>query len=133
MEPSAFIPFCEFGGNMSAMSINREPFKVPICNSFRDKILNDKLCYEVDINKKFDQKIIKEGLKVGLTFLLDHNEDRQVQFEEDKVVESKSDFFFNNLFYDYVNDESNSLIYVDTIGRKHILFGCLAYFQYNES
>ena len=103
---------------MSAIGIQIDNFDVPVCNSFQAKILNDKLCYEVDINKKFKKKNIKEGLKVGLTFLLDHNEDRQVQFEEDKVVERKSNYSFDKLFYNSVNDESNSLIYVDTIGNS---------------
>ena len=49
--PSAFIPFCEFGGNMSTLSKNNAAFKLPVCNSFKDKILNDQMCYEVDLNQ----------------------------------------------------------------------------------
>ena len=44
ISPSAFIPFCDFGGNMSAMGVEIDQFEVPICNSFQAKILNDQLC-----------------------------------------------------------------------------------------
>ena len=36
--PSAFIPFCDFGGDMSAMGTKVDQFDVPVCNSFQGKI-----------------------------------------------------------------------------------------------
>ena len=45
------IPFCEFGGNMSVMGVKIDQFDVPVCNSFRPKILRDQLCYTVDPNE----------------------------------------------------------------------------------
>merc|ERR1712155_53286 len=50
MSPSAFIPFCDFGGNMSAMGVKIDQFDHRVCNSFKAKILYDQLCYEVDLN-----------------------------------------------------------------------------------
>ena len=50
MSPSAFIPFCDFGGNMLQMGVKIDQFDVPVCNSFQARILNDQLCYEVDLN-----------------------------------------------------------------------------------
>ena len=35
---------------MSAMGIMLDLFDVPVCNSFQARILNDQLCYEVDLN-----------------------------------------------------------------------------------
>ena len=49
LSPSAFIPFCEFGGNMSTVGIKIDQFDVPVCNSFQSKILNDQLCYEIGL------------------------------------------------------------------------------------
>ena len=51
LSPSAFIPFCEFGGDMSAMGVKIEEFDIPVCNSFQAKVLNDQLCYKVDLNR----------------------------------------------------------------------------------
>ena len=58
LSPTALIPFCEFGGNISTMGVKIDQFKVPFCNSFKAKTLNDELCYEVDLNnyKKFLSK-----------------------------------------------------------------------------
>ena len=52
-----------------------DQFDVPVCNSFKAKILNDQLCYEVDLNdhKEF---FSNENLKKGLKFLVDENRDR---------------------------------------------------------
>ena len=46
---SAFIPFCEFGGNMSSMGVKINQFQIPVCNSFKPKILNSQNCYDVDL------------------------------------------------------------------------------------
>ena len=48
LSPTALIPFCEFGGNMSVMGVKIDLFDVPVCNSFRPKIVQDQLCYTVD-------------------------------------------------------------------------------------
>ena len=76
LSPSALIPFCEFGGNMSVMGVKTEHFHVPVCNSFQAKILNDQLCYEVDPNK-YKKGLSKEELKQGLKLYIDTNNDRQ--------------------------------------------------------
>ena len=81
LSPSAFIPFCSFGGNMSAMGVKIDQFDVPVCNSFRAKILNDQLCYEVDPNLFIDKANVKENLKLGLDLVLDYNKDRQTRLD----------------------------------------------------
>ena len=40
---------------MSTMGVKIDQFDVPVCNSFQAKILNDQLCYEVDL-KRFAAK-----------------------------------------------------------------------------
>ena len=51
LSKSAFIPFCEFAGNLSIMGVKIDEFQYPICNSFKPRVMNDELCYEVDLNK----------------------------------------------------------------------------------
>ena len=45
LSPTALIPFCEFGedGNFSRMGRKSDYFDVPVCNSFRPKIIEDQL------------------------------------------------------------------------------------------
>ena len=76
--PSAFIPFCYFGEHPKDYGIKVDGFKYPVCNMFKTKVLNDQLCYEVDVNDLKIEKISDMDLRRGLTLLVDYNEDRQV-------------------------------------------------------
>ena len=94
LSPSALIPFCSFGGNMSAMGVKINKFDTPVCNSFEANILNDQLCYEVDPNN-FKTNITSDQFKQGIEFYVDSNFDRQTNYDD------KSDF----------------MIYLDTLGN----------------
>ena len=74
---TAMIPFCEFGGNVSVMGVKIDQFDVPVCNSFRPKLVMDQLCYQVDPNEYKDE-IDLEG-DLSLTLLIHYNEDRQME------------------------------------------------------
>ena len=111
--PSAFIPFCEFGGNISSMGVMVDQFDVPVCNSFQAKIRNDQLCYEVNLNKFTNKGNIEHELKLGFVIIMDYNEDRQVTFkQEEKWTE---DFSFVRRI-DKSDDEQHASIYLNTIG-----------------
>ena len=90
---TAMVPFCEFGGNMSVMGVKIDQFDVPVCNSFRPRIIKDQLCYTVDPNEYKDRIDFKGELSLAL--FIHYNEDRQ--FEETDTSEEH-------------------MIYVDTIG-----------------
>ena len=77
LSPTAMIPFCGFGGNLSVMGIKIDQFDVPVCNSFRPKIIQDQLCYTVDPNE-YKDKIDLEG-DLSLSIFLHSNEDRQME------------------------------------------------------
>ena len=109
LSPSAFIPFCTFGANMSAIN---EIFSSDdrVCNCFQGKILNDQLCYEVDLEKFKSKDNLEKDLKSGLSFVMDYNEDRQVDFNNDIVEES--------------NEKKNAIIYLNTIGSINLFAIC---------
>ena len=113
MSPSAFIPFCEFGGNISGMGVKINQFHVPVCNSFKAKILNDQLCYEVDLNIFTNKNNIENELELGFVFIMDYNEDRQVTFNE--AQKSKHDFSFVKTI-DKSDDNQHAFIYLNTRG-----------------
>ena len=71
------IPFCEFGGDMSVMGVKIDQLEVPVCNSFRPKIVMDQLCYTVDPNE-YKDKINLEG-DMSLSLFIHYNEDRQME------------------------------------------------------
>ena len=104
--PSALIPFCAFGGNISIMGKRIKKFDVPVCNSFRAKILNDQLCYEVDPNN-FKDLVSSDEFKQGITFYVDTNDDRQTK-----------------------SKDTNFMIYLDTLGIfTHYTFTYSFYFH----
>ena len=93
-----------------------DSYELPVCNSFKDKIRNDQLCYEVDINdyrsKSNDKKEL--DLELGIFFILDYNEDRQV------ALEQLSDIDMKNNILDKIsgsNDDENTLMFLNTIGK----------------
>ena len=98
---------------MSEVAVQIDIFNVPVCNSFQAKILNDQLCYEVDLNN-FSYDIDKE-LKLGFNFIMDYNEDRQVTFN--KLISSQKDAG-QGLVGKIVetNQDQHALIYFNTIG-----------------
>ena len=115
ISPSAFIPFCDFGGDMSRIGVKMDDeFDLPVCKGFRDKILNDQLCYEVDPNEFNELKSSDDAMKKGLSFLVDFNEDRQVSYEKETM--KREDNLYGK-FSQTINNEK-LMIYLDTIGKK---------------
>ena len=93
------------------MGVKIDEFNVPVCNSFEAKILNDQLCYEVDL-QKYSNNIDKE-IKLGFYFIMDYNEDRQVTFEENIKKEEMS---MASTILESDHNE-HAFIYLNTIGQ----------------
>ena len=68
-----------------------EQMDVPICNSFRPKIVKDQLCYTVDPNKYRDSVNIQRE-KLGLSLFINYNEDRQISSSPDNKNYSSNDY-----------------------------------------
>ena len=101
---------------MSVVGVNLDQFDDPVCNSFKAKINNDQLCYEVDLNRFSNKSNIAEELESGFYFLMDYNEDRQV------IIQSSSDrrvkrhgMGANILESDRIQ---HAFISLDTIGKE---------------
>ena len=89
-------------------------FEVPVCRGFKSTILNDQLCYEVDLNSFSNKSNIQKELKLGFNFLMDYNEDRQVLF--DKSTSKKKLWLARSVVE---SDESQeAFVYLDTIGKR---------------
>ena len=115
MSPSAFIPFCEFGGNMSAVGAHIYQFNVPVCTSFEAKILNDQLCYEIDLNRFASKANVHNELELGFNFIMDYNEDRQITNNENVIEEENAGLASNFIESDKKN---HAFIYLNTIGKN---------------
>ena len=78
LSPSALIPFCDFGGEVSRVGKKVSEFELSVCNSFRKTLLKGQLCYTLDVNQLRREKFSSEDFRLGLTLLLDYNEDRMI-------------------------------------------------------
>ena len=120
--PSSFIPFCEFGGDMSVVGVKDDQFDDPVCNSFQEKVVNDQLCYEVDLNRVSNKSNIAKELELGFNFLMDYNEDRQTRQARKSTLarEDKKSGIAANLLESDQNQ--HAFIFLDTIGKEQQKF-----------
>ena len=112
LSPSTFIPFCAFGKNMISLGFKKDAYDLPICTGFQSVILNNQLCYEVELEKYKNRNNLKEDLETGLAFFLDYNEDRQVKLTSVGHVQHED--FVGKV--DAGKVEENAIIYLNTIG-----------------
>ena len=113
LSPSAFIPFCELGGNMSSLGVKIKEFHIPVCNSFIPKLFHDKICYQIDLEQYRDNPNIETQLKKGLVFIMDYNEDRQV-FDYNFETTPHSGLFDR---IDETKVNSDAIIFLRTLGK----------------
>ena len=75
--PSSFIPFCFFGGKF--IGAKSKEFDLSLCDIFKPRIYLDQLCYETNLQELKHSKSQKIGkqFEIGLTLVLDCNEERQ--------------------------------------------------------
>ena len=103
--PSSFIPFCYFGEEFIGAKI--QEFEIPVCNIFRPRIYLDQLCFETNLQDLKDSQKIGKQLEMGLTLVLDYNEERQ---NFNNILKKK--FSGKKKLYNSNEDVS---IYLDTI------------------
>ena len=108
--PSSFIPLCYFGDDFIGAKINE--FKIPVCNIFRPRNHIDQLCYETDLQELKDSQKIGKQLEMGLTLVLDYNEERQNYNLIQKNQSQDKEALYQN------NDDV--AIYLDTISLLYL-------------
>ena len=110
--PSAFVPFCQFGRNISLTSAYIENFSIPVCQGFKPKIVLDQLCYEINVNS-LTANISEEDIEMGLVLYLDYNRERN---DGEIVKEDVKETINNKLFIDNQIDMETVKIYIESSG-----------------
>ena len=103
---------------MSRVGIKLEQFNDPVCNSFQATIINDQLCYEVDLNRFSNESNRAKELELGFYFFMDYNEDRQVTRQSTLAEEVERSGIGANLLESDKNQ--HAFIYLDTIGKEQL-------------
>ena len=87
---------------MSLLGRKAKGFQAPVCSAFTRKIVNNQLCYEVDLNRFRDQVDWKESLQSGLSLVIDTNDEYDVRklMTENRNIKTEEDvldsYFKNN-------------------------------------
>ena len=111
LSPTAFIPFCSFGGDMKIIGSTSEQFHVPVCNSFKPKIRNDQLCYQIDLENYKNRTNLEKQLNEGLVLIVDYNEERQMPQIKDEQKKEEAGTYL-------VSDDQNLVqIHLETISK----------------
>ena len=115
LSPSAFIPFCDFAGEMSGLGRKIPEFVLPVCTSFTRTFIEGQLCYELEVNKFFNHPRTEKKLRKGLTLVLDYNEDRnlvRIRGKEKKIQQNLVDNIVS------FEESQEALIYINTISTE---------------
>ena len=77
--PSAFIPFCSLGGDLTILGRKSPRFPVPVCAAFREKIVGGQLCYQAQLSRYGRGVGWKETLQERLSVVIDLNQEYDVK------------------------------------------------------
>ena len=80
---------------MSAMGVKIDQFNVPVCNSFKPKILGDQLCYMVTPNDY--RKYLDKDDELSLILYINYNEDRQLPSEDINSINEENFVIFESI------------------------------------
>ena len=104
---------------MSLLGRKVEGFQDPVCSAFTGKIVNNQLCYEVDLNRFRDQVDWEEALQTGLSLVVDTNDEYDVKklLTEDGNINTQEDKLDS---YDNRQLEGKFSIYLKTISKAYL-------------
>ena len=105
---------------MSLLGRKVDGFQDPVCSAFTGKIVNNQLCYEVDLNRFRDQVDWEEALQSGLSLVIDTNDEYDVRklLTEDGNINTQEDKLDS---YDNRQLGGQFSIYLKTISKAYLL------------
>ena len=118
LSPSAFIPFCELGGDLSVLGRTVPGFDIPVCDKFEPRVVRGQICYRLEADRYFKQLRREEGddNEEGLILVLDYNEERNInQYPEASYHQNDLTFVAGIVELQHAEE---ALIMLDTISKN---------------
>ena len=102
---------------MSLVGRNVDHFQAPVCTAFRERVVNDQLCYGIDVNGLRDDLDWEEALQSGLSLVLDTNQEYDVRnlLTEDGNIGTEALDILNP--YDNIQLQEKFAIFLNTISK----------------
>ena len=127
ISPSAFIPFCSFQGSPDLLSREFANFSLPVCTSFKKRLLNGQLCYQIDVNTLVNETTAAGLQRGGLALLVDANAEYDLNTFRKAPEEDIFDDFTEEFFE--AEESEKIMIHIETISK--ISFICIELLKYS--
>ena len=113
--PSAFIPFCSFQGSPDLLSREFGNFSLPVCSSFKKRLLERQLCYQIDVNTIINETTAAGLQKGGLSLLVDAN----FEYDMTRVRMTPEEEVFDDFTEEFFEAEESEkiMIHIETISK----------------
>ena len=121
LSPSAFIPFCSFEGSSDLLGRELDHFSLPVCSSFKRRVLDGQLCYQIDVNTLVPNKTAAGLQKGGLSLLVDANAEYDLSRLDGKAPEEEIFDDFTEEFFE-AEESHKIMIHIETISKTKFLF-----------
>ena len=115
LSPSAMIPFCSLGQDIAKITTKIDQFDMPVCSIFEKIIFHDQLCYQVDLNKFYDNFSTD-----ALILLIDPSVDRRHSFEDSTAVDEEDSFVEEIFSYNHLTDADTFTVHIGTLGGENL-------------
>ena len=130
ISPSAFIPFCSFQGSPDLLSREFANFSLPVCTSFKKRLLDGQLCYQIDVNTLVNETTAAGLQRGGLALLVDANAEYDLNTFRKAPEEDIFDDFTEEFFE--AEESEKIMIHIETISKISSLciFTTLFFFHF---
>ena len=106
---------------MSVTGKTTDRLLIPVCDIFRQTILDGELCYQADVNELRDRVDRNKIASEGFVFLLDYNSDRMASVQHDDEKTGDKDPMFEK----YHENRDQAMIYIETLGKNDLLIAII--------
>ena len=100
---------------MSIMGSMVDGLRLPVCDKFERKIIEDRICYQIDVNEFSENVDKKKFINDGLLLVLDYNEEKMLSRK--KMATRETATGLSDIRSSKNSDEEESLVYVETLGE----------------
>ena len=119
LSPSAFIPFCELGGDLSLLGRTVPGFDIPVCDKFEPRVVRGQICYRLEAGRYFKQLRREEGddnTPPHLILVLDYNEERNINQHPEASHQHNDQSFVAGIVE--LQQAEKALIILETISKN---------------
>ena len=101
--------------NISRLDCGLHHFSLPVCSSFKSRVLDGQLCYQIEVNSFIEQDTMTTLQKAGLSILVDVN----AEYERFEISSREEVKIFQDFSEEFIRKKESDkiMIHLDTISK----------------